>query len=82
MCFFSELELANFWAALLFTIASLSDWLDGYLARSMDITSEFGAFLDPIADKLLVVAVLIVLVATYQSLVFVAVILVSGDINF
>ena len=80
MCFFSELELANFWAALLFAIASLSDWLDGYLARSMDITSEFGAFLDPIADKLLVVAVLIVLVATYQSLVFVALILISREI--
>ena len=46
----------------------------------MDITSEFGAFLDPIADKLLVVAVLIVLVASYQSLVVVAVILISREI--
>ena len=80
VCFFSELGMANFWAALLFTIASLSDWLDGYLARSMGITSEFGAFLDPIADKLLVVAVLIVLVASYQSLVFAAVVLISREI--
>ena len=80
VCFFSEIALANFWAALLFTIASLSDWLDGYLARSMNITSEFGAFLDPIADKLLVVAVLVVLVASYQSLVFATVILISREI--
>jgi len=80
LCFFSELSLANFWAALLFTIASLSDWLDGYLARSMGITSDFGAFLDPIADKLLVVAVLVVLVASYKSLVFATVILISREI--
>ena len=80
VCFFSEFALANFWAAFLFTIASLSDWLDGYLARSMGITSDFGAFLDPIADKLLVVAVLVVLVASYQSLVFAAVILISREI--
>ena len=80
VCFFSEFALANFWAAFLFTIASLSDWLDGYLARSMGITSEFGAFLDPIADKLLVVAVLVVLVSSYQSLVFASVILISREI--
>ena len=80
VCFYSELAFANYWAALLFTIASLSDWLDGYLARSMGVTSEFGAFLDPIADKLLVVAVLVVLVASYQSLVFATVILISREI--
>ena len=80
VCFYSELAFANYWAAFLFTIASLSDWLDGYLARSMGVTSEFGAFLDPIADKLLVVAVLIVLVASYQSLVFATVILISREI--
>ena len=80
VCFYSELEFAHFWAALFFTLASLSDWLDGYLARSLGIASEFGAFLDPIADKLLVVVVLIVLVASYQSLVFAAVVLVSREI--
>ena len=80
LCFFSDLALANYWAALLFTIASLSDWLDGYLARSMGIASEFGAFLDPIADKLLVVVVLVILVASYKSLVLATVVLISREI--
>jgi cardiolipin synthase len=50
-------------AALLFTVACLTDWFDGYLARSWHQESPIGRFLDPIADKLLVSAVLFVLVA-------------------
>ncbi|MBT8113297.1 MAG: CDP-alcohol phosphatidyltransferase family protein, partial [Gammaproteobacteria bacterium] len=46
-------------AALLFAIAALTDWLDGYLARKLNQTSKLGAFLDPIADKLIVVTVLV-----------------------
>ncbi len=50
------------WAALsVFTIAALSDWLDGWLARNCDQASELGAFLDPIADKCLVFSAIIVL---------------------
>ncbi len=49
-------------AALLFALAGLTDWLDGYLARTLDQTSRFGAFLDPVADKLMVAAALVVLV--------------------
>jgi len=52
---------AGFWAAVLFSIASVTDWLDGYLARRMGIVTVFGKFLDPIADKLIVMAVLIMI---------------------
>lgn len=52
---------AGFWAAALFAVASITDWLDGYLARRMGIETVFGKFLDPIADKLIVMAALIML---------------------
>lgn len=47
---------------LIFVAAAITDWLDGYLARTLNQTSAFGAFLDPVADKLMVTAALIVLV--------------------
>jgi CDP-diacylglycerol--glycerol-3-phosphate 3-phosphatidyltransferase len=49
-------------AAVIFAIASLTDWLDGYLARRWEQSSPFGAFLDPVADKLLVTTSLLLLV--------------------
>lgn len=52
---------AKFSAGLLFTIAGLTDWLDGYLARRMNLTSKFGAFLDPVADKLMVATALVLI---------------------
>lgn len=56
-------------SAVLFAIASFTDWLDGYLARRWDITSAFGAFLDPVADKLMVSTALILLAGRYGGLV-------------
>ncbi len=55
-------------AALLFGLAAITDWLDGYLARRLNQSSKLGAFLDPIADKLIVVTVLIMIVDEYGKL--------------
>ncbi len=58
----------NYWAAFVFYIIGVSDWLDGYLARAWDQSSRFGAFLDPVADKLCISSVLVVLVMMYPSI--------------
>ncbi|SHI68970.1 CDP-diacylglycerol--glycerol-3-phosphate 3-phosphatidyltransferase [Aureimonas altamirensis] len=68
LCFFVEGRLhgsdtARWWAVFLFATASITDWLDGYLARIWQQTSTIGRMLDPIADKLLVAAALLVLAA-------------------
>jgi len=55
-------------AAALFSLAAFTDWLDGYLARRLDQTTPFGAFLDPVADKLIVVTALVLLVGHHHSL--------------
>ena len=64
LLFFTEGVTARWWALVLFVIAALTDWLDGYLARRLNQGSAFGRMLDPIADKLLVLAALMLLVAT------------------
>jgi CDP-diacylglycerol---glycerol-3-phosphate 3-phosphatidyltransferase len=79
-CFHSTIPSANLWATVLFSIASLSDWLDGYLARKLNQSSEFGAFLDPVADKLLVAVVLIMLVASYPVLWFAAAVIITREL--
>ena len=70
----------NLTATVLFAIASLTDWLDGYLARTLNQTSAFGAFLDPVADKLMVAAALILLVALARVEAVVAVVIIGREI--
>ncbi len=62
IAFYLPFEWSNKAATLLFCIAAITDWFDGYLARRLNITSRFGAFLDPVADKLMVAASLILIV--------------------
>ena len=60
--FYLETHWAPYAAALIFSAAALTDWLDGYLARRWGQTSPLGAFLDPVADKLMVAVALVLLV--------------------
>jgi cardiolipin synthase (CMP-forming) len=70
----------NLVATIMFVIFALTDWLDGYLARRLNQTSSFGAFLDPVADKFLVCASLLVLVHLKRADVFVALIIIGREI--
>jgi CDP-diacylglycerol--glycerol-3-phosphate 3-phosphatidyltransferase/cardiolipin synthase len=70
----------NLTATALFGLASLTDWLDGYLARTLNQTSAFGAFLDPVADKLMVAAALILLVGLARVDAPIAVIIIGREI--
>jgi CDP-diacylglycerol--glycerol-3-phosphate 3-phosphatidyltransferase len=60
--FYLDIANANLITAVVFALAAFTDWLDGYLARKMEVTSALGAFLDPVADKLMVAAALILIV--------------------
>jgi cardiolipin synthase (CMP-forming) len=80
--FYTQLPVAtqNLVATVLFVVFALTDWLDGYLARKLNQTSSFGAFLDPVADKFLVCASLLVLVHLQRADVFVALIIIGREI--
>lgn len=71
----------DFAAMLVFVIASVTDWLDGYLARRWNETSSFGAFLDPVADKLVVAAALIMLVQLGRLDAIFAAIIIGREIT-
>jgi CDP-diacylglycerol--glycerol-3-phosphate 3-phosphatidyltransferase len=70
----------NLSATLLFVVTALTDWADGYLARKLNMTSSFGAFLDPVADKILVCATLLVLVKLGRLDDFIALVIVGREI--
>lgn len=70
----------NILATIIFTVAALTDYLDGYLARLLKQESIFGAFLDPVADKALVAASLVILVYLDRTFVFAAIIIIIREI--
>ncbi len=80
------MPIAGVYVTAVFLLAGLTDWLDGYLARRLEQTSQFGEFLDPVADKLVVAAVLVLLVSdgdvlarvVSQKLFIVAVVVIIG----
>ncbi len=79
-CYHLDTQFSHLLAAILFSIASLTDWLDGYLARKLNQSSEFGAFLDPVADKLLVAIMMIMLVSVYPALLLAASVIIAREI--
>ena len=81
--FFLPVKWANTASAAMFGLAALTDWLDGYLARRWQQTSHFGAFLDPVADKLMVAAALVLLVQAIPTpwMAIAAVVIIGREIT-
>jgi CDP-diacylglycerol--glycerol-3-phosphate 3-phosphatidyltransferase len=75
-----EAPTRNLIATALFIVVALTDWADGYLARRLNQTSSFGAFLDPVADKFLVCAALLVLVQLDRTSSLVALVIIGREI--
>jgi len=71
----------NVLACFLFILAAVTDWFDGYLARRLGLTSAFGAFLDPVADKLMVCAALVLLVQLDRCNVLLAFVIIGREIT-
>jgi cardiolipin synthase len=71
----------NLAAAVIFVLAALTDWFDGFLARKLNQTSAFGAFLDPVADKLMVTGALLVLVQLTRLNAAIALVIVGREIT-
>jgi cardiolipin synthase (CMP-forming) len=75
-----EMPTKNLIATVLFVVVALTDWLDGWLARKLNQTSSFGAFLDPVADKFLICAALLVLLELHRIDAIVAGIIIGREI--
>lgn len=68
ICFYWPAEQGKLWAAFLFWLAGVTDWFDGYLARKLNQSTPLGAFLDPVADKLIVAVAFVLLVEQYDTI--------------
>ncbi|MBY4677214.1 CDP-diacylglycerol--glycerol-3-phosphate 3-phosphatidyltransferase [Marinobacterium arenosum] len=82
LCYYLPVSWAAYAAGAVFAAAAVTDWFDGYLARRLDQMSTFGAFLDPVADKLIVAAALVLLVESYSTpwLTLPAVVIIGREI--
>lgn len=74
-------ETVDWTAAIIFALAAVTDWFDGFLARLWKQTSDFGAFLDPVADKLMVATALLLLVSLGRTYVIFAIIIIGREIT-
>ncbi len=83
LAFYLPVSWSNIAATAVFGLAAVTDWLDGYLARRLDQASRFGAFLDPVADKLIVAAALVLLVQSDPSvwMAVAAVVIIGREIT-
>jgi len=81
--FFLNFSWSNIACAGIFSFAAITDWLDGYLARRLQQHTKLGAFLDPVADKLMVAAALVLLVQRYPTvwMAVPALIIISREIS-
>lgn len=68
--FYLPYEWRFFYSALIFAVVSVTDWLDGWVARQFNQSTPFGAFLDPVADKLMVVVALVLMIESYEHMWF------------
>ncbi|MDD2769121.1 MAG: CDP-diacylglycerol--glycerol-3-phosphate 3-phosphatidyltransferase [Methylococcus sp.] len=77
--FYVPWSAAHIACGVIFSLAAVTDWLDGYLARRLELTTRFGAFLDPVADKLMVAVALVLIVqAEPQPLIAVSAAIIIG----
>ena len=74
-------RVSSFIASLLFFIASLTDWVDGYIARKNKLITAFGKFLDPLADKLMVISIMIMLIPLGRIDAWIVVVIIAREMT-
>ena len=75
----APIENGDFWAALIFALASISDYIDGKIARDMGLVTNFGKFADPLADKMLVCTALICLVSINRLAAWICIVILCRE---